>query len=48
MIRIRPHIQTHPEYAGPQEKIETKYDVVILGAGPNGLCAAAFLCFSTM
>ncbi len=43
MIRIRPHLQTHPEYAGPQEKIETQYDVVILGAGPNGLCAAAYL-----
>jgi phytoene dehydrogenase-like protein len=43
MIRIRPHLDTHPEYAGPQEKPETHYDVVILGAGPNGLCAAAYL-----
>lgn len=43
MITIRPHMLTHPEYAGPQEKREHKYDVVILGAGPNGLCAAAYL-----
>jgi len=43
MITIRPHMHTHPEYAGPQEKREHKYDVVILGAGPNGLCAAAYL-----
>ena len=43
MIRIRPHLDTHPEYAGPQEQLKTRYDVVILGAGPNGLCAAAYL-----
>jgi phytoene dehydrogenase-like protein len=43
MIRIRPHLSTHPEYAGSEGKIETRYDVVILGAGPNGLCAAAYL-----
>jgi phytoene dehydrogenase-like protein len=34
---------THPEYAGPQVKSEQKYDVVVLGAGPNGLCAASYL-----
>ncbi len=43
MIISRPHMHTHPEYAGPQEKREHKYDVVILGAGPNGLCSAAYL-----
>ncbi|RLG24304.1 hypothetical protein DRN85_07890 [Methanosarcinales archaeon] len=43
MITIRPHKLTHPEYAGPEEKRDTSYDVVILGAGPNGLCAAAYL-----
>jgi phytoene dehydrogenase-like protein len=43
MISIRPHMLTHPEYAGPGAKQDVKYDVVVLGAGPNGLCAAAYL-----
>ncbi len=44
MITTRPHKTTHPEYAGPRETTDTtKFDVVILGAGPNGLCAAAYL-----
>lgn len=36
-------MRIHPEYAGPQEKQALKFDVVILGAGPNGLCAGAYL-----
>ena len=43
MITVRPHMTTHPEYAGPLEKREHKYDVVIIGSGPNGLCAGAYL-----
>ena len=43
MIIVRPHKDVHPEYAGPEEKIEHKYDVVVIGTGPNGLCAAAYL-----
>ncbi len=43
MIPVRPHMVTHPEYAGPVEKQEHKYDVVIIGSGPNGLCAGAYL-----
>ena len=43
MIVVRPHMTVHPEYAGPVEKREHKYDIVIIGAGPNGLCAGAYL-----
>lgn len=43
MIIVRPHKLIHPEYAGPEEKVEHKYDVVVIGTGPNGLCAAAYL-----
>ena len=43
MIIVRPHMTTHPEYAGPVEKREHKYDVIIIGSGPNGLCAGAYL-----
>ena len=43
MIVVRPHMNIHPEYAGPMEKREHKYDIVIIGSGPNGLCAGAYL-----
>ena len=43
MIIVRPHKTIHPEYAGPEEKREHKYDVIIIGTGPNGLCAGAYL-----
>lgn len=43
MYVVRPHKLIHPEWASLQEKGDTKYDVVIIGSGPNGLCAAAYL-----
>lgn len=43
MISIRPHMLTHPEYAGSPVKPDMRYDIVVLGAGPNGLCTAAYL-----
>lgn len=46
MLRIYPDEVIHPEYAGPRESREKrrhKYDVVIIGSGPNGLCAGAYL-----
>jgi len=46
MLRWYPDEILHPEYAGPREPREKrrhKFDVVIIGSGPNGLCAGAYL-----
>jgi len=43
MIVVRPHKIYHPEYAGPEERRDHKYDIAVVGSGPNGLCAGAYL-----
>jgi len=43
MYIVRPHMTIYPEYVSPEEKIDHEYDVVIIGSGPNGLCAGAYL-----
>ena len=42
---IRPHLECHPEWASEvyKEKPVYKYDVIIIGSGPNGLAAGAYL-----
>jgi len=41
MYVVRPTYR--PEWASQEEKAPTKYDIIIIGSGPNGLCAAAYL-----
>ena len=44
MTMIRPHLEYHQEYGGAiAQKREYRYDVIIIGAGANGLCAGAYL-----